>query len=106
MIVKDEEESLPGCLESIQGLSDELIIVDTGSVDQTVAIAKSYGAQISHFDWVDDFSAARNASLDKATGDWILWVDADDRIARRYHPDRFAGADPEKLVGRPLVLAE
>ena len=85
MIVRDEQETLPGCLKSIHGLADELIVVDTGSADRTVEIAKEQGAQVSHFEWIDDFSAARNASLKEATGDWILWVDADDRIDRKHH---------------------
>lgn len=83
MIVRDEEKDLPRCLESIQGIADELIVVDTGSVDNTKAIAKSYGAKVYDFEWVDDFSKARNYSLEKATGDWILILDGDDEFERR-----------------------
>jgi len=80
MIVKDEEEHLPLCLESVRGLVDEVVIVDTGSKDRTVEIAKDYGAKVFHFKWVNDFALARNESLRHAEGDYILWLDADDRI--------------------------
>lgn len=80
MIVKDEEQALPVCLDSVRGVVDEIVIVDTGSQDRTVEVAKSYGAQVYHFPWCDDFSAARNESLHHATGDWILCLDADERL--------------------------
>jgi glycosyltransferase involved in cell wall biosynthesis len=77
MIVRNEEKNLPVCLESVKGLFDEIVIVDTGSTDRTKEIAKSYGAKVIDFTWIDDFSAARNRSLDEATGQWIFWLDAD-----------------------------
>lgn len=80
MIVKNEEKPLPACLESVQGLVNEMIIVDTGSSDRTVEIAKTYGAKIYHFDWIDDFSAARNYSLEHATNPWVLQLDADEEL--------------------------
>lgn len=80
MIVKDEEQMLPVCLESVQGAVDEIIVVDTGSTDSTVHIAERYGASVVHFKWCDDFAAARNAGLEAASGDWILFLDADERI--------------------------
>lgn len=80
MIVKDEEEMLPACLESVQGVVDEMVIVDTGSSDRTVEIAESFGATVLHHEWNGSFSDARNVSLDAATGDWILHLDADERI--------------------------
>ena len=85
MIVRNEEQALPKCLESVKGLVDELIVVDTGSTDATVDIAKRFGAKVYTFAWIDDFSAARNVSLKYATGDWILWLDADDVLPRKYH---------------------
>lgn len=78
MIVKDEEDVLARCLESVASIADEIIIADTGSTDRTVEIAKKYTDQIYHFDWIDDFSAARNFAFSKATQDYCLWLDADD----------------------------
>jgi tetratricopeptide (TPR) repeat protein len=83
MIVKDEERVLGNCLKSIKGLADEIVVIDTGSTDRTVEIARSFGAKVYFFQWCDDFSAARNQYLQHATGDWILWVDADDVLPER-----------------------
>ncbi|MEW6191862.1 MAG: tetratricopeptide repeat protein [Bacillota bacterium] len=80
MIVKNEEEHLPRCMKSVQGVVDEIIVVDTGSSDRTVEIAESFGAKVYHFPWTGDFSAARNVSLEKATGDWIIFLDADEEL--------------------------
>jgi tetratricopeptide (TPR) repeat protein len=80
MIVKNEEELLPGCLESIRDWVDEIIIVDTGSTDRTVEIAKSYGAKVFHQPWEGNFSKHRNYSLEQASCDWIFVIDADERI--------------------------
>lgn len=80
MIVKNEEEVLPRCLDSVRELVDEIIIVDTGSTDCTIEIARRYGATIHHFEWIDDFAAARNYAFSLATSDYIMWLDADDVI--------------------------
>ncbi len=80
MIVRNEEKNLPRALASVQGMADELVVVDTGSRDRTVEIAQAAGARVFHFPWVDDFSAARNAALDRATGKWIFWLDADEEL--------------------------
>jgi glycosyltransferase involved in cell wall biosynthesis len=79
-IVKNEEKNLPRCLESVKAIADELIILDTGSTDKTPEIARSFGAKVYSFDWCDDFAAARNAALAYVTGDWVLVLDADERI--------------------------
>jgi len=80
MIVKDEEKNLGGILSDIKGIVDEICIVDTGSSDETIALAESFGARIEHFPWCNDFSAARNHSVACAASDYLLWLDADDRI--------------------------
>ncbi|MFP3725856.1 glycosyltransferase [Priestia filamentosa] len=82
MIVKDEENHLENCLNSVRDVVDELIIVDTGSKDKTKDIATKFGAQVFDLTWENDFSKARNYSLDKATKDWILWLDADETLEK------------------------
>lgn len=78
MIVKNEEAYLANCLESAKDVVDEIIIVDTGSTDKTLEIAAGFGAKIYHFDWVNDFSIARNAAIQHVTSDWVLQLDADE----------------------------
>ncbi len=80
MIVRDEEKNLPACLGSVRGLFDEIVVVDTGSKDRTREIAAEFGARVFDFVWVDDFAAARNAALARATGDYAFWLDADDVV--------------------------
>jgi tetratricopeptide (TPR) repeat protein len=81
LIVRNEERFLSGCLASLAGIVDEVVVVDTGSEDRSVAIAESFGAKVLHFAWRSDFAAARNFGLDAATGDWILYIDADERLS-------------------------
>jgi glycosyltransferase involved in cell wall biosynthesis len=78
MIVKNEEVNLPRCLDSASQLVDEIVVVDTGSSDRTKELAATKGAQVFDFAWIDDFSAARNESIRRSTGDWIFWLDADE----------------------------
>lgn len=78
MIVKNEEDSLARCLQSVQDIADEIIIVDTGSTDATKEVARRFTKQVYNFTWIDDFAAARNASFAFATMDYIMWLDADD----------------------------
>ena len=80
LIVKNEEKYLFDCLDSLRSLSPEFIVVDTGSTDSTISIAESFNCNIFHKEWVNDFSAARNESLKHATGEWILYIDADERL--------------------------
>ena len=77
-IVKNEEKSLPQCLESVKDVVDEIIILDTGSTDKTVEIAERLGAQVEHFQWCDDFAVARNEALKYVRGEWVLVLDADE----------------------------
>ncbi len=80
MIVRNSSRTLRACLESIHLFVDELIVVDTGSSDDTVSIAEAFGATVRYFPWCDDFSAARNESIAAASRDWIFWMDSDDTI--------------------------
>ena len=83
MIVKDEEAVLERALHSVQSIVDEIIIVDTGSTDKTIEIAKKFTDKVFHFEWINDFSAARNFSLKQATKDWILIIDADEMLTEK-----------------------
>lgn len=82
MIVKNEEEMLPECLDSIKNIVDEIVIVDTGSTDRTKEIALSYGAKVFDFEWNNDFAEVRNESLKNCTCDWIIYLDADERLEK------------------------
>ena len=81
MIVKDEEKNLIRSLNSVKNYVDELLITDTGSKDKTVEIAEQFGCTVSHFNWKNDFSAARNFSIEKAKSEYILFLDADEEIS-------------------------
>ncbi|CAA7600322.1 Glycosyltransferase 2-like [Acididesulfobacillus acetoxydans] len=91
MIVKNEESHLAACLESAKDCVDEIVIVDTGSADATLTIARSYTDRIYFYPWNEDFSAARNFALDRADGDWILSLDADEELV-------FPGGDPGEAL--------
>ncbi len=80
MIVKDEAAVLERCLKSVEDVADEIVVVDTGSSDNTIAIARRCGAVVVESPWRDDFAQARNVSLDHASSEWILWLDADDSV--------------------------
>lgn len=80
MIVKNEESVLERCLKSVRSAVDEIIVIDTGSTDQTLAIAKQFTDKIYSLPWTDDFAAARNAAFEKATMDYQMWLDADDFV--------------------------
>ncbi len=101
MIVKDEEANLADCLKSVADLVDEMVVVDTGSTDRTKEIAAELGAKVIDFPWSDSFAAARNKAIDHASGEWIFWLDADDRLDednRRKLLDLFAGLGEENRV--------
>ena len=99
LIAKNEERFLDGCLQSIRGLADQLILVDTGSTDRTVEIARSHGAEVHFRAWDHDFSAARNAALLHARGDWVLILDADEEVSPAQHVALRA------LLTRPNAIA-
>lgn len=103
LIVRDEQELLPGCLQSVRGLWDQLCVVDTGSTDATVAIAQEAGAEVIHHPWSDDFAAARNVGLAEARGDFIVFLDADERAC----PEAIAqwrAAAADATVGAATVV--
>lgn len=95
LIVRDEEHTLGRCLESVAGVFDEVVVVDTGSADATRDVAARFGATVSDFVWADDFAAARNASFDRAEGDYLMWLDADDVLLAE---------DREKLLALKATL--
>ncbi len=81
LVVRDEEADVAECIRSAREAADEIVVVDTGSRDRTADIARAEGARVVSFDWCDDFSAARNRAIDEARGDWVLFLDADERLA-------------------------
>ena len=104
MIVKDEEANLARCLDSVRDVVDEIIIVDTGSHDNTVSIARSYRAKVFYHEWDDNFSAARNVSLDHATGEWIFILDADEVLAEVSRPALRAAAEKGDVMGYYVLI--
>ena len=110
MIMCDEEKALARCLKNAAGAFDELVIVDTGSRDQSLAVAAAHGAVVVHRDWVDDFSAVRNAGLEFATGDWILILDPDEVLSPHDVPAlrklALAGDAGEVPIGAVVVAAD
>ena len=82
LIARDEEHVIGRVLGDVANFADEIVVLDTGSSDRTAAIAQEYGARVYDYEWADDFAAARNAAFDKCRSDWIMWIDADDRVPR------------------------
>ncbi len=99
MIVKDEAENLPRALASVRDLADEIVVIDTGSGDATPTIAEAAGAKVSFLMWGDDFAIARNASLDLATKDWILVLDADETLTQKGY-DFIRSVKEERPMGK------
>ncbi len=93
MIVRDAAADLERCLASVRPVADEIVIADTGSRDNTIAVARAHGARVISIAWSNDFAAARNAALEPVTADWVLSLDADERLdpeARQELPRLFA----------------
>lgn len=101
MIVRDEAAVLDRCLTSLVGLVDEIVIVDTGSIDESVAIAERHGARVVHEPWRDDFALARNRSLELVEADWVLYIDADEAVRAGDHAAvrRALADETDRLVG-------
>jgi tetratricopeptide (TPR) repeat protein len=106
MIVKDEESRLERCLQSVQGVVNETIVVDTGSRDRTPAIAQQFGAQVYNKPWQDDFAAARNQSLQYAQGEWILVLDADETLLPDCIPELQQGLQATDCIAVTLLRQE
>lgn len=98
MIVRDEQEMLPEALASVRCIADEIVVIDTGSRDATAKVAQAAGARVASMSWSEDFSAARNYAIAQATGDWILWLDAGERLSDRCGPllREFVQASPDR----------
>ncbi len=105
MIMKDEEKNLPRCLKSLKPVVDEIVLVDTGSSDRSLAVARLFGARVFQASWTGDFSAARNISLEHACGEWILVMDADEMISPRDY-DRFRTITADAGSGRKAYMIE
>ena len=104
VITKNEEENIGTWLASMKKIADEMIVVDTGSTDRTVEMAKEAGARVFHHAWQNDFAAAKNAALEKAKGDWILFLDADEHFSPQTLPKvrpllEKVEASPKPIVG-------
>ena len=99
LIVRDEERHLPSCLASLRARVDEIVIVDTGSVDRSREIARGFGARVVDRPWTDDFAAARNASIEASRGEWILYIDADETVVA------FERAEVERELANPRRAA-
>jgi len=106
MIARNEARCIARSLRSVAGLVDELIVLDTGSIDDTVAIARAEGARVHHFAWVDDFAAARNAALALSRADWNLVLDADETLASGAEALLALREQAPDFVGRIEVLSQ
>ena len=99
MIVRDEAALIEACLRSVQGFAEELVVVDTGSTDNTVALAQAMGARVEQIEWPGDFAPARNQALQFVSGDWVLVLDADEQLRpEAMAPLRALMAQPDVLV--------
>ena len=106
LIVKNEARCLARCLTSVREIVDEMIVVDTGSTDDTVRIAQQFGAKTFVFNWVDDFAAARNHSLDRTSGDWILVLDADEQASDALRKEIAGFVQAQPAVGRLRIVSD
>ncbi|WP_134683500.1 glycosyltransferase family 2 protein [Brevibacillus migulae] len=106
MIVKNEEKHLERCLQSVRNIVDEMIIVDTGSQDRTIEIAHSFGAKVVHYKWNHNFSEARNVSINHASGEWILILDADEFVLGGQKEKIESFISGKKAVGRVSLISK
>ncbi|MBD2002569.1 MULTISPECIES: glycosyltransferase [Cyanophyceae] len=106
IIVKNEEASLPRCLSSVKDLVNEIVVLDTGSTDKTVEIAKSFGAKVYYFEWCNDFAAARNEALKYVQGDWVLVLDADEVLTPEIVPQIKQTIESDRYLVINLIRQE
>ncbi|MBD1935165.1 MULTISPECIES: glycosyltransferase [Cyanophyceae] len=106
IIVKNEEASLPRCLNSVKDVVDEIVVLDTGSTDKTVEIAKSFGAKVYYFEWCNDFAAARNEALKYVQGDWVLVLDADEVLTPEIVPQIKQTIESDRYLVINLIRQE
>jgi tetratricopeptide (TPR) repeat protein len=106
LIVKNEEAFLDRCLASVRELASQIVVVDTGSTDRTVEIARAHGAEVHHFAWCDDFSAARNAMLEHVRGDWVLMLDADEELKAESRARLLEEIKNDKVMAYRLPLED
>ncbi len=86
-VVRNEEKNLPRALAAVQGMADEVLVLDTGSCDATIEVARRHGARVAHHLWADDFAAAKNAAILEASSEWVLLIDADEELDRASHDE-------------------
>lgn len=106
MIIKNEEKYLANCLRSVENIIDEIIVVDTGSTDNSIKICEEFNAKVLRYNWNNSFSEARNLSLKQAKGDWILWLDADEEMDKedsKNLKDHIKKLNSEKLISIQLI---
>ena len=106
MIVKNEEASLPQTLNSVKAIVDEMIVLDTGSTDGTVEVAKALGAEVYHFGWCNDFAVARNEALKYVRGKWVLVLDADEVLTPEIVPQIEEAIKNERYLVINLIRYE
>src|SRR5579859_3451807 len=106
LIAKNESRCLARCLRSIQSIIDEIVVVDTGSTDETVSIARQFDAKVFPFTWVDDFSAARNFALEQTTGSWILVLDADEHASEALASEIAQFTTRELAIGKLRIVSD
>ncbi len=106
LITRNEELFLGRCLSSVRSFARQIVVVDTGSTDRTIEIARENGAEVHHFAWCDDFSAARNEALKHATGDWILILDADEELPSEYRQTLLLEMQSPAVMGYRLPIID
>jgi tetratricopeptide (TPR) repeat protein len=106
IVVKNEEAALPQCLNSVKDVVEEMIVLDTGSSDRTVEIARQFGAKVHHFTWCNDFSAARNEALKYVSGEWVLVLDADEILVPEIIPGLQQAINRDRILVINLLRQE